>query len=227
MATFVICHGAWSAGWAWKKIRPRLQAAGHTIFTPSYTGLGERAHLTSPQVNLETHIADILGVIQAEGLTDITLLGHSYGGMVATGVADRAAPLIRHLIYLDAFVPTHNQSLDDLTGRTTTGDIAGWLVSPMPSAPDTSPDDIEWTKPRRMPQPAGCFTQKLALTGASETLRRTYIHCSKKIGHDTFAQFRDRLAGNPAWGFIDMPESHSPNITAPDALAAILLSLAE
>ena len=105
MATFVVAHGAWSSGWAWKKMRPLLRAAGHEIFTPSYTGLGERSHLSSPDVTLETHIQDIANVLFYEDLTDVVLIGHSYGGMVATGVADRASERIRQVIYLDAFVP--------------------------------------------------------------------------------------------------------------------------
>ena len=112
--TFLVCHGAWSAGWAWRKMHPLMQAAGHRLVTPSYTGLGERAHLAHPSIDLETHIADILNVITYEDLRDVVLLGHSYGGMVATGVADRARDLIAQLIYLDAFVPKHGQSLLDL-----------------------------------------------------------------------------------------------------------------
>ena len=113
-ATFLVCHGAWSAGWAWKKMHPRMLAAGHRLVTPSYTGLGERAHLASPSIDLETHIQDILNVIKYEDLRDIALIGHSYGGMVATGVADRARDRIAQLIYLDAFVPRDGQSLLDL-----------------------------------------------------------------------------------------------------------------
>ena len=111
MATFLICHGAWSAGWAWKKVRPLLQAAGHEVFTPTYTGLGERAHHASPAVDLEIHIKDVLAVIEFEDLRDCILVGHSYGGMVATGVADQVPARVRHLIYLDAFVPGNGQSL--------------------------------------------------------------------------------------------------------------------
>ena len=226
MATILVCHGAWSAGWAWGKMRPLLRAAGHEVFTPSYTGLGERAHLASPMVGLETHIADILGVIEYEGLEDIVLVGHSYGGMVATGVADRAASKIRHLIYLDAFVPTDGQSLDDLRGGHTEAGVEGWLVPPMPSAPDTSEADLAWTKPRRRHQPQRCFSEKLRLTGATETLRRTYIHCTKKGPGDVFQQFADRFRADPAWTLSEMAESHSPNITAPAALAEVLLGLA-
>jgi pimeloyl-ACP methyl ester carboxylesterase len=226
MATFVICHGAWSAGWAWKKMRPLLRAAGHEVFTPSYTGLGERAHLASPMVDLETHIADVLGVIASEGLEDFILVGHSYGGMVATGVADRMAGKVRHLVYLDAFVPSDGQSLDDLRGGETMADVAGWLVSPMPPAPDTSASDLAWTGPRRMPQPGRTFGQKLRVTGAVEVVRRTYVYCAKKGAGDVFAQFSDRFKDDPRWGYVQIEASHSPNVTAPDELAKVLLGIA-
>src|ERR1700692_4372602 len=113
-ATFLVCHGAWSAGWAWKKMHPLMSAAGHRLVTPTYTGLGEREHLANPTNALETHIQDMLAVIKYEDLRDIVLIGHSYGGMVATGVADRARDRISQLIYLDAFVPKDGQSLMDL-----------------------------------------------------------------------------------------------------------------
>ncbi len=226
MATYLICHGAWSAGWAWKKMRPLLQAGGHEIFTPSYTGLGERAHLASPMVGLETHVADMLGVIEAEDLRDFILVGHSYGGMVATCVADRVADRVRHLVYLDAFVPGDGQSLDDLRGGSPVAAVEGWLVPPMPPAPDTAPEDLAWTGPRRRHHPVRCFTDKARLTGAVARLRRSYIYCAKKGPGDVFMQFRDRFRADPAWTYVEMDESHSPNVTAPAALARVLLAAA-
>ncbi len=227
MATVLICHGAWSAGWAWKKVRPLLRAAGHEVFTPSYTGLGERAHLAHPLVGLETHIQDILAVIECEDLRDILLVGHSYGGMVATGVADRAPERVRHLVYLDAFVPGDGQSLNDLVGRAPpAAPVAGWLIPPNPPAPDTAPEDLAWTTPRRRHQPARCFGERLRLSGAAPAFPRTYIHCTRKEGPDVFRQFADRFRGDPAWRFLEMDASHSPNVTAPEALAAVLLGLA-
>src|SRR5262245_41986703 len=151
MATFGVSTGPWSAGWAWMKVRPLLRAAGHEVFTPTYTGLGERAHHVSRSVNLETHIADVLAVLECEDLRDVVLLGHSYGGMVATGVADRARERIAQLIYLDAFVPKNGQSLVDLLPpqarqqmqeRVMAGD--GWRVPPNPTPPDTSEADAKW-----------------------------------------------------------------------------------
>ena len=141
MTTFVVAHGAWSAGWAWKKMHPLLGAHGDRLVTPSYTGLGERAHLANPSTDLETHVQDVLGVLECEDLRDVVLIGHSYGGMVATGVADRARDRIRHLVYLDAFVPQDGQSLFDLLppeprarmreDAKALGD--GWRVPPNPT----------------------------------------------------------------------------------------------
>ena len=227
MATTLICHGAWSAGWAWKKLRPLLQAAGHEVFTPTYTGLGERAHLAHPLVDLETHVHDILAVIEAEGLRDILLVGHSYGGMVATGVADRVPQLIRHLCYLDAFVPQDGQSLYDLVGGApVAAPVAGWLVPPNPSAPDTSAADLAWTLPRRRP-PAGPLLQPEAPRAhAAPAFPRSYIHCTRKAGPRRLRASSPTASATTRPGASTrMDASHSPNVTAPEALAALLLGL--
>jgi pimeloyl-ACP methyl ester carboxylesterase len=227
MATYLICHGAWGGGWSWKKVRPLLRAAGHDVFTPTYTGLGERAHLAHPMVDLNTHIQDVLGTIECEDLRDFVLVGHSYGGMVVTGVAGQVPDRVRHLVYLDAFVPADGQSLDDLTGGNKQAEpVEGWLIPPMPSAPDTAPDDLAYGALRRRHQPALCFSQKLTLAQTEPSFPRTYIHCTKKSGFDAFQQFAGRFRADPAWRFHAMDASHSPNITAPDELAALLLAMA-
>src|SRR5262245_15830012 len=115
MATFVVAHGAWSAGWAWKKMHPLMAAREHRLFTPTHTGLGERAHLARPDVDLDTHIADILAVLEMEDLRGVILMGHSYGGMVATGVAARARDRVAKLVYVDAFAPREGDSILSLT----------------------------------------------------------------------------------------------------------------
>jgi pimeloyl-ACP methyl ester carboxylesterase len=230
MATFLICHGAWSAGWAWKKVRPVLRAAGHEGFTPTYTGLGERAHQSNRAITLDTHIADVLGVIDCEDLRDIVLVGHSYGGMVATGVADRVPERIARLVYLDAFVPESGQSLFDLlpaSARASRQEAAlvqgdGWLLPPNPSPPDTSPEDLAWITPRRRWQPTGTFTQPIALRNAAPPPPRTYIYCTRIAPDDTFGQFARRFRADPAWRFYEIDASHSPNVTAPEALVCIL-----
>ena len=183
MSTFVVCHGAWSAAWAWKKVRPLLRAAGHEIFTPTYTGLGERAHQVARSINLETHIGDVLAVLDCEDLRDVVLVGHSYGGMVATGVADRAAERIAKLVYLDAFVPENGQSVFDMLPaqeRTRRQEAAraegdGWLLPPNPPPSDTSAEDIAWITPRRRWQPIGTFAQPLVLKKQHQAAAYLYL----------------------------------------------------
>ena len=234
MATFLVAHGAWSAGWAWRKVRPLMRARGHDIFTPTYTGLGERSHLAHKDIDLETHIADTLGVLKFEDLRNVILVGHSYGGMVAAGVADRASERISQLVYLDAFAPRDGQSLLELqteearqrvrNGAKNEGD--GWRVPPNPAPPDTSPEDLAWVNSRRVPQPIKTFEQKIKLTGAVDKLPRTYIYCKISRPGDVFRQFRDRASTEKGWKVIDIDASHSPNVTAPEALATILDGIA-
>ncbi|HWV53528.1 alpha/beta hydrolase [Pseudorhodoplanes sp.] len=228
MATIVVSHGAWSSAWAWQKMRPLLRAAGHDIFTPSYTGLGERAHLATPDIDLETHIADILGVLQFEDLRDVVLIGHSYGGMVATGVADRADGRVARLIYLDAFAPKDGQSLFQLVGVETEAKMRqgaaesgdGWKVPSMPMPPDTPPDYAAWAAPRRLQQPIKCFEQTLTLSGRPLP-RRSYIYCKRIPPHDIFGQFAAR-AKTEGWGYAEMDASHNPHITCPEDLRDVL-----
>ena len=227
-ATFLVCHGAWSAGWAWKKMHPLMAAAGHRLVTPTCTGLGERAHLANPSVDLETHIQDILNVIKYEDLRDIVLIGHSYGGMVATGVADRARDRIAQLTYLDAFVPNDGQCLLDLLNeseRQRMRELAkagdGWRVPPNPTPPDTPPADLEWLAERRVDMPIKCFEMKLKLHGEL-TLPRSYIYATRASPVDAFGPFAARARSEPGWRYHEIDASHSPQVTAPETLMALL-----
>jgi pimeloyl-ACP methyl ester carboxylesterase len=228
MATILLAHGAWSAAWAWKKMRPLMVASGHVFLTPTYTGLGVHAGLASPAVNLDTHIEDLLAVLHYEDVRDVVLLGHSYGGLVATGVADRAPDRISHLIYLDAFVPKHGQSLFDLVPpeqrerqRLSAVNGDGWRVSPNPSPDDTSAEDLAWIAGRRVPQPLQCFAQPLMLTNGDLTLPRSFIRATRNT-HGPFGQFAGRAQSEPGWSYHEIDASHSPNITAPVELMAVL-----
>jgi pimeloyl-ACP methyl ester carboxylesterase len=232
MATFLVAHGAWSAGWAWKKMRPLLRERGHELFTPTHTGLGERAHLASPEIDLETHIADILGVLQFEDLTNVILIGHSYGGMVATGVADRARERIATLVYLDAHAPRDGESLFDLNPdrRPVMVEAArqsgeGWKMPVSPMPPDTSEADQAWAMPRRVPQPLKTFEQKLRLHHGELTLPRHYIYCKRCRPDDGFRKFYER-AKREGWGHHEIDVSHNPHITAPNVLAGLLNEIA-
>jgi pimeloyl-ACP methyl ester carboxylesterase len=230
MATFLVAHGAWSAGWAWKKMRPRLRERGHELCTPTYTGLGERVHLARPEVDLETHIADVLGVLHCEDLRGVILIGHSYGGMVATGVADRAPERLSQLVYLDAFVPRSGQALRDLVPQPPGGPAGPegevWRIPANPLPADTGAEDAAWIMPRRFPQPRRTFEQPINLSGASDRIAKTYIYCTRPGPGDVFRRFADRTRGEAGWRYLEIDATHNPHITAPDALASLLHDIA-
>ena len=234
MATIVVVHGAWSAAFAWRRLRTLLRASGHDLVTPTHTGLGERWHLSAPSVTLDTHIQDVLGVLETEDLADVTLVGHSYGGMVATGVADRARDRIRQLVYLDAFVPHDGQCLFDLqpaehrvrAEAQAREQGQGYLVPANPMPPDTASEDLEWLMPRRRPQPLATFSTPLRLTGGELTLPRTYIFCTRVGPADSFRRFSLRARSEPGWRYLELDASHNPHITMPDTLAGVLDEIA-
>jgi pimeloyl-ACP methyl ester carboxylesterase len=230
VSTFLIIHGAWSAGWAWKKMRPLLRERGHEVFTPTCTGLGERAHQANLTVDLDTHIADMLAVLQFEDLHDVVLVGHSYGGMVATGVADRAAARITQLVYLDAFVPRDGQCLFDLVPAATRANNLeavrsrgdGWRIPLNPMPPDTDAGDVAWATPLRQPMPLKCFETPVRLQGVVEALPRSYIYCSRNAPGDVFKPFAERARASSDWQYFELDASHNPHITMPHALADLL-----
>jgi pimeloyl-ACP methyl ester carboxylesterase len=230
MTTFLVAHGAWSAGWSWKKMRPLLSAMGHILMVPTYTGVGERIHLAGPGVDLDTHISDMLNVLFFEDLHDIALVGHSYGGMVATAVADRQPERIARLIYIDAFVPRNGQSLLDLhseAARRAVHEAAlhhgqGWQVPPNPLPPDTSPEDVAWISPRRVMQPLGTMTQPVQLNKAGRQIPTAYIYCKRTGPMDVFQPFARRAQRESGWRYYEIDASHSPHVTAPEILAELL-----
>ena len=230
MATFLVAHGAWGGGWTWKKMRPLMAAHGHALYTPTLTGVGDRSHLAHPGIDLEAHIADILAVLEFENLHDVILIGHSYGGMVATGVADRARERFRHLVYLDAFVPEAGKSSNDYIAPVRVEvmkktAIDGWKVPRSQVPPDTSPEDTMWLMSRRMPHPLACLEQKFVFKNGPLTLPRSYIYARRYIPGDPFRQFLVR-AQKDGWPVYEMDTSHSPHITAPEALMEILQGVA-
>jgi pimeloyl-ACP methyl ester carboxylesterase len=230
MASVVLAHGAWSSAWAWKKMRPLFRAAGHEFFSPSYTGLGQRAHLAAPEVDLSTHVQDVVSAIEFEDLKAITLLGHSYGGMVATGVADKVGNRIARVIYLDAFAPKDGQSLFDLTGPKAEGNMRagaakdgdGWRLPINPMPPDTAPEDVAWASPRRRPQPIKTFEQKIKLESKEPPPPRHYIYATKNGPGDVFRQFGERAKSEAGWKYYEIEASHNPHITCPDVLMKLL-----
>jgi pimeloyl-ACP methyl ester carboxylesterase len=231
MSTFVLVHGAWHGGWCWRRVERLLRGEGHEVYTPTLTGLGERAHLMSRQIDLETHIADVLGVLRTEDLCDIVLCGHSYGGMVITGVADGEPERIAALVYLDAFVPENGQCTLDLlpADRREQFDRGvrergfGWLVPAIPAAVyKVNEADQAWVDAQCTPHPLACFEQRLALTGAHETIaQRLYIR-GALYTPSAFAPVAERLRRDPRWRVIDLPAGHDVMLDTPEELAALL-----
>src|SRR6202008_2024813 len=179
-ATFVLVHGAWSGGWCYARVAALLRSRGHTVFTPTLTGQGARAHLLSGAINLSTHIEDVLGVFRFERLDNVVLAGHSYGGMVITGVADLAPETIKALAYLDAFVPEDGQSLFDINIPASTqrfiqgAETLGGLAVPPPSAAyfGVNAADAPTVDALATPFPIGCFTEKLKLSCAHWSVQK-------------------------------------------------------
>ena len=234
MATFVLVHGAWHGGWCWVRLARLLRDAAHEVHTPTLTGLGDRAHLARPEVDLDAHIQDVVALLEVEELRNVILVGHSYAGMIITGVAARAANRLSHLVYLDAFVPEAGKALLDYLGpraeavresARTAGE--GWRVPSFP--PErfgvTSQRDTEWLQRRLVPQPLRTFEQPLAAAGADK-LRRTFVYCSSPA-MGAFDQFAERLRDDRKWQFHELKTGHDAMITAPGDVARILLPLAK
>jgi pimeloyl-ACP methyl ester carboxylesterase len=234
MARFVVAHGAWSAGWAWKKMHPLMAAAGHEMFTPTWTGIGERRHLASEQVNLSTHIADLVQHMETEDHSDVVLLAHSYGGMVATGAMAHIGDRVRQVIYLDAVVPERGQSMldtadpavrDALMQRVAESGSTPWLVPSNPMPPDTPEEDLEWIASRRVEQPLSTFTEPCPFGATEITVPKAYIYCLKIGPGDMFGRFATQAQASPDWVYREIDASHSPNITAPSELLEMLVGL--
>lgn len=235
MSTFVLVHGAWSGAHTFRDVRPLLTRAGHDVFTPSLTGLGERAHLSSPMVNLEVHVRDVVNQMFCEDLREVVLLGYSYGGMVVTGVLRYAAERVRELVYLDAFVPADGQSLYDLGGHSP-GSAAvpvqpeDWLVPPMPRA-WTDAQAEQWSMARRTPHPAGCFTDPVALPVPLEDgeFGLTYVKATgepRPEPPDAFWRAGDHARTSPRWRYAEIGTDHLIPQNRPAELAELLVSIA-
>lgn len=235
-ATFVLVHGGWHGGWCWRRVAPLLRAAGQEVHTPTLTGLGERAHLLDPRIDLETHARDVVDVLTDEELSGVILVGHSYGGMVIAGVADRASDRLAHLVFLDAFVPDDGQSLFDLLrpdrrevyrqGAREQG--GGWRVPPPPpqALGVTDGEQARWLADQLTPQPIRTFEQPVRFTDpAAAALPRTYIHCTAGPLVPSFAPFAARLRAAPGWRYHELATGHDAMLTAPDEVAEVLLGL--
>jgi pimeloyl-ACP methyl ester carboxylesterase len=233
MGTFVLVHGAWSGAHGFRHVRRQLQAAGHDAFTPSLTGIGERAHLTSPQVTLGTHVQDVVNHVLFEDLDDIVLLGFSYGGMVVTGSLLHIADRVRHLVYLDAFVPADGDSLESLAGLPGAGamGVSGdWLVPPVPRSYDDAGEAAFMTA-RRVGHPRACFSEPVRLERPLEEypFERTYIRASADAPDAPAAHVFEAAAAHAhtssAWHAHEIASNHMLASNRPAELTALLLGM--
>ena len=235
MSTFVLVHGAFHGGWCWSRVATALRAEGHVVFTPTQTGLGERHHLLAPGITLDTFITDICAVLETEELHDAVLVGHSFGGISITGVADRMPERIRHLIYLDSRILQPGQSMLD-ADPARSGEWnrlahqgGGLSIAPPPATYFDCPDplDTAWIERRLTPHPLGTFTSPLTLANPTVGNGRpcTYVACTDPI-YPWLEDCRAWARGRPGWNWAEIPAGHDAMISAPTTLAALLVRLA-
>jgi pimeloyl-ACP methyl ester carboxylesterase len=235
MAIYVLVHGAWHGSWCWKRVRKALQAAGHDVFTPTLTGVGERSHLASPSVNLSTHIADVVNLIRWEELSEVILCGHSYGGCVIGGAGDRIPDRIRALVYLDAFVLENGESLFDVVPpeqgpamrqqAQATGD--GWKVPPIPAEVfQVNPRDVAWVNAQCTPQPLATFEERVKLTGGLERIQDvTHILATGFREGSPFPVAHER-AKKKGWKTRTIASGHDVMLDRADELIGFFLEYA-
>ena len=232
--TFVLVHGAWHGGWCWQRVADRLRGGGHNVFTPTLTGLAERSHLLRAGIDLKTHIADVVNVMTWEGLSDVVLCGHSYGGFVISGVAEAMAPAIRSIVFLDAFVPGNGDTVRDLTGPAVQEAVSaamqrGDLVIPPRAAEafGVNAADRAWVDRLCVGQPIGTFTDKITLNGARDRIaRKSYIR-AKSYANPGFDRAYDALKSDPSWRMYEVACGHDVMVDNPDRLTEILLEVAQ
>ncbi|MGD0289112.1 MAG: alpha/beta hydrolase [Candidatus Binataceae bacterium] len=234
MSTFVLVHGAWHGGWCYKRVAQQLRKAGHEVYTPTLTGLGERSHLMSRAVTLDTHVQDIVNLIRWEELSDIVLCGHSYGGMVITGVADKVPEKIRALVYLDAFVPAGGQAVADFLPPELLAGMRddakqngeGYLMTPIPAEVfKVNEKDATWVDRMCVKHPLACFEQKISLTGALAQVRKHFYVLATEYGPpQPFIALAERLKQDKNWKVVSFSCGHDLMLDMPKETAEILIA---
>jgi pimeloyl-ACP methyl ester carboxylesterase len=217
MTDIVIVPGGWRGGWTFSSIAREIRARGHEAWTPTLTGLGERVHLASGAVNLDTHIDDIANVLLYEELTDVTLCGHSYAGMVITGVADRMPERIAKLVYVDAFLPEDGDSWWDLAG-----DYYRQFAIERPSADGRGVMPPENRDTRCVPHPLAAFRQSIRLSGRWREVREKVFVYATGWSETPFTATYERLKNDTTWRVISLPTGHSVIREAPEEFLSIV-----
>lgn len=231
--TFVLVHGAWHGGWCWRRVSDRLERKGHKVFAPSLTGLGDRSHLISQQVNVTTHITDIANLIRYEDLRDVVLVGHSYAGFVISGVAEKSREAIRSIVFLDAYVPLNGQSVLSLGSQGMRDNVTAAIkrgqtgMAPASAAYfKVNEKDRAYVDAKCTPQPVGTYGEAIVLTGAREKIgKKTYIR-AKGWNAPGFDNVVARLRSDASWNLRDINCGHDAMIDMPDRLTELLIEAA-
>jgi pimeloyl-ACP methyl ester carboxylesterase len=234
--TFVLVHGAWHGGWCWRRVSDRLRAAGHPVFTPTCTGLGERAHLLSRDITLDTFAQDVANVVEAEELRDVILVGHSFGGLAISALAEMMPDRIRHLVYLDSLVVQPGKSpFDGLppdivaarvkAAQETSGGLS--LPAPPPSIFGVTDEaDAAWIKRRLTPHPLGTYTSPLDIKNpVGNGLPRTYMSCTSPA-YTALDGVKGWVKQQPGWNWAEIATGHNAMVTAPAELTRMLTEIA-
>jgi len=239
---FVLVHGAWHGGWCWRRVTQALQLDHHKVYPVTLTGLGERAHLLSPSINLDTHIDDVISAIEVEELSEVILAVHSYAGMIGTAVADRVPKRIKHLVYVDAVLPKPGESWSSTQSAATQQQrLTAAQASTRFSFPPPDPEvfglhdaDREWAKRRQTPHPGNTYQAPLDFDMQRvAAVPRTYVSCTQPALatiDPSRLRAKDPKFWNGAWlpnsKFVEIPTGHDPMISDPHALTKILLDCA-
>jgi pimeloyl-ACP methyl ester carboxylesterase len=236
--TFVLAHGSWHGGWCWRRVADQLRAKGHVVYTPSYTGMGDRTHLLSKDITIATFAEDLVQVIQSEELTNVVLVGHSFGGVPISGVADRIPEKIAHLVYLDSVLVESGRSAfsyyppDEVEARIraaekATNGVAVPVPQQLPAVWGLGKEgdaDYDWVRRRLSPHPLQSYTTALTFKApVGGNLPRTYIHCTQP-SHPVLEDSRKLVRSWTGWKWIDLAAPHDAMITHPDAVVGLLLA---
>jgi pimeloyl-ACP methyl ester carboxylesterase len=226
MANFVLVHGAWHGSWCWRPIVNRLQRDGHQVVTPTLTGLGDRSHLLSKHVDLHTHIDDVVNAVRWAEFDDFVLCGHSYGGAVITGVAERIADRIQAIVYLDALLPEDGQSACDAAGITPP-ETGAWPPPPASKFVIQDADMERWVERMMTPHPLGSIIQALEVRGAYQKIpRKTYV-LAKKYFPSPFHRIYELLKKSPSWNVLVADCGHHVMLDLPDLITATLIAASQ
>ena len=231
--TFLLIHGAWHGGWCWRRVSDLLERKGHKVFTPTLTGLGERSHLLSKEINLDTHIADIVNVVKWEDLKDICLVVHSYGGWPGSGAIEQTLDRISSIVWLDAFKPENGQRGADFASEFSRKALLEAIEKgepgrrgPRAEAFFVNEKDRAWVESKMTPQPNGVALQPIKLTGAREKVaKKTYIR-APKYPQPAFDKALAECKADPSWKTLETAAAgHDVMVDAPEWLADVLLQV--